>query len=60
MPRGDKNGLDYRRKQSSESNQNRWKNGCPESTRQKLSESAKKMHERLRKEKQNENERRIC
>ena len=58
MPKGDKNSLDYRRKQSSESNQNRWKNGCPEETRKKLSESAKKMHERHRKE--NENGRRIC
>ena len=57
MPTGDKNSLDYRRKQSSESNRNRWKNGCPESTRKKLSESAKKMHERLKKK--NEDSRRI-
>lgn len=46
MPTGDKNSLPYRRQQSSESNRNRWKDGCPESTRQKMSESAFKRHER--------------
>lgn len=56
MPTGDKNGLAYRRKQSSESNRNRWKNGCPESTRKKMAESARLRHER---EKQNEDKRRV-
>lgn len=56
---GCRNSEDYRRKQTSESNRNRWKNGCPESTRKKIAESAKKMHERLRKEKQNEDKRRV-
>ena len=42
MPKGDKNGLQYRREQTAESNRNRWKDGCPESTRNKLSESAKR------------------
>ena len=46
VPTGDKNSLPYRRQQSSESNRNRWKDGCPESTRQKMSESAFKRHER--------------
>ena len=57
MPTGDKNGLDYRRQQTRESNQNRWKNGCPDSTRQKMSESARKRHERERSE--NEDSKRI-
>lgn len=53
MPTGDKNGLDYRRQQTRESNQNRWKNGCPDSTRQKMAESARKRHERERSENEN-------
>lgn len=57
MPTGDKNSLPYRRKQSSESNRNRWKNGCPESTRQKMAESARKRHQQRRE--QNENGRTI-
>lgn len=58
MPTGDKNGLDYRRQQTRESNKNRWKNGCPDSTRQKMAESAKKRHEREKNGK-NEDSRRI-
>ena len=57
MPKGDKNGLQYRREQTAESNRNRWKDGCPESTRQKMSESATKRHQRRRE--QNENGRTI-
>ena len=48
MPKGDKNSLPYRRQQSSESNRNRWKDGCPESTRIKLSESAKRREAKKR------------
>ena len=57
MPKGDKNSLPYRRQQSSESNRNRWKDGCPESTRIKLSESAKRRE--ANKREQNENGRTI-
>lgn len=57
MPTGDKNSLPYRRQQSSESNRNRWKDGCPESTRHKMSESAFKRHQHRRE--QNENGRTI-
>ena len=57
MPKGDKNSLPYRRQQSSESNRNRWKDGCPESTRIKLSESAKRRE--AKKREQNENGRTI-
>ena len=57
MPKGDKNGLQYRREQTAESNRNRWKDGCPESTRQKMTESAIKRHQRQRE--QNENGRTI-
>ena len=57
MPTGDKNSLPYRRQQSSESNRNRWKDGCPESTRHKMTESATKRHQRRRE--QNENGRTI-
>mgnify|MGYP003289470932 CR=1 FL=1 len=45
MPKGEKNSV-------------RWKNGCPESTRKKMSESAKKRHEREKNGK-NEDSRRI-
>ena len=48
MPKGDKNSLPYR---------NRWKDGCPESTRNKLSESAKRRE--ANKREQNENGRTI-
>ena len=57
MPKGDKNGLQYRREQTSESNRNRWKDGCPESTRIKLSESAKRRE--AKKREQNEDGRTI-
>ena len=57
MPKGDKNGLQYRREQTAESNRNRWKGGCPESTRNKLSESAKRRE--ANKREQNENGRTI-
>ena len=57
MPKGDKNSLPYRRQQSSESNRNRWKDGCPESTRIKLSESAKRRE--AKKREQNEDGRTI-
>ena len=57
MPTGDKNSLPYRRQQSSESNRNRWKDGCPESTRQKMIDSAIKRHQHRRE--QNENGRTI-
>ena len=57
MPKGDKNSLPYRRQQSSESNRNRWKDGCPESTRNKLSESAKRRE--AKKREQNEDGRTI-
>ena len=57
MPKGDKNGLQYRREQTAESNRNRWKDGCPESTRHKLSESAKRRE--ANKREQNENGRTI-
>lgn len=53
MPTGDKNSLPYRRQQSSESNRNRWKNGCPESTRQKMAESARKRHQQRKTENEN-------
>ena len=46
MPKGEKNNV-------------RWKDGCPERTRQKMSESAKKRHERERKEGQNANRARV-
>ena len=58
MPKGDKNGLPYRREQTANSNRNRWKDGCPYSTRLKLSESAKRREAKKREE--NENGRRIC
>lgn len=58
MPKGDKNGLPYRREQTANSNRNRWKDGCPDSTRIKLSESAKRREAKKREE--NENGRRIC
>ena len=54
---GCRNSEEYRRKQSSESNRNRWKDGCPESTRQKMSESAKRRE--AQKREQNENGRTI-
>ena len=57
MPKGDKNGLQYRREQTAESNRNRWKDGCPESTRNKLSESAKRRE--ANKREQNEDSRTI-
>ena len=57
MPKGDKNGLQDRREQTAESNRNRWKDGCPESTRNKLSESAKRRE--ANKREQNENGRTI-
>ena len=57
MPKGAKNSLPYRRQQSSESNRNRWKDGCPESTRQKMTESAIKRHQHRRE--QNEDSRTI-
>ena len=57
MPKGDKNGLQYRREQTAESNRNRWKDGCPESTRQKMTESAKRRE--AKKREQNENGRTI-
>ena len=57
MPKGDKNGLQYRREQTAESNRNRWKDGCPESTRIKLSESAKRRE--ANKREQNEDSRTI-
>ena len=57
MPKGDKNGLQYRREQTAESNRNRWKDGCPEATRNKLSESAKRRE--ANKREQNENGRTI-
>ena len=57
MPKGDKNSLPYRRQQSSESNRSRWKDGCPESTRQKMTDSAIKRHQHRRE--QNENGRTI-
>ena len=57
MPKGDKNGLQYRREQTAESNRNRWKDGCPESTRQKMTDSAIKRHQQQRE--QNENGRTI-
>ena len=57
MPKGDKNSLPYRRQQSSESNRNRWKDGCPEYTRQKMTESAIKRHQHMRE--QNEDSRTI-
>ena len=53
MPKGDKNSLPDRRQQSSESNRNRWKDGCPESTRQKMTESAIKRHQQQREENEN-------
>lgn len=53
MPKGDKNSLPYRRQQSSESNKNRWKDGCPESTRQKMSESIRKWHQQRKTENEN-------
>lgn len=40
MPKGEKNSV-------------RWKDGCPEVTRKKMSESARKRHERDRKEHEN-------
>ena len=46
MPKGDKNSLPYR-----------WKDGCPESTRQKMTDSAIKRHQQQRE--QNENGRTI-
>lgn len=57
MPKGDKNSLPYRREQTANSNRNRWKNGCPDSTRSKLSEVAKRRE--AKKREQNENGRRI-
>ena len=57
MPKGDKNSLPYRREQIAESNRNRWKDGCPDSTRNKLSESAKRRE--ANKREQNEDSRTI-
>lgn len=53
MPKGDKNGLPYRREQTANSNRNRWKDGCPDSTRSKLSEAAKQQHAKKREENEN-------
>jgi hypothetical protein len=53
MPKGEKNSLAYRREQTANSNRNRWKDGCPDSTRMKLSEAAKRRE--AKKREQNEN-----
>lgn len=49
MPKGEKNRLDYRRKQISEANIQRWKDGgCPSETRRRISEGMKKYYREKR------------